>query len=125
MPNPTIGIYEAVGDIVNIRREPRIVEYKVGKNFFTNRVGQINAGTQKRIFSIVTNKDNSTWGRVSESDSAGIAEWICIRNTNRVFMVPVDGQTPEVVIPPVGLEARVAALEVWARSKGFTVSGLS
>ena len=109
MPNLATGIYEAQTD-VNIRREPRIVEYKIGKNFITNRVGGISVGTQRMIYSLVTNKDNSTWGRVSQSDSAGIAEWICIQNMNRVFMLPVDGPG-DVVVPPSGLEARVASLE--------------
>lgn len=117
MPNLTTGIYEAESD-VNIRREPKIVEYKVGKNFITNRVGGINAGTQKMVYSLMTNSKGETWGRVSESDSAGIAQWICIQNSNRVFMKPVDGQ-PQIEVPTWGLESRVAALEAWARSKGF------
>lgn len=101
-----IGIYEAVSD-VNIRREPRIVEYKLGKNFITNRVGNIGVGTQRMVYSLITNKANETWGRVSEADSAGVAEWICIQNTNRVFMRPVESDA----VVPAGLEARVANLE--------------
>ena len=108
MSNLAEGVYEAISD-VNIRREPRIVEYKVGKNFITNRVGGISAGTQRMIHSLVTNSKGETWGRVSESDSAGIAQWICIQNPNRVFMKPVD--QPQVEVPASGLESRVAALE--------------
>lgn len=62
------GIYEAKSQ-VNIRREPRIVEYKIGGVWITNMVGRIDTGTRRTLDSFVTNKDNSTWGRVSEADS--------------------------------------------------------
>ena len=109
MPNLTDGMYEAVSN-VNIRREPRIVEYKLGKNFVTNRIGGIGAGTQRMIYSLLTNKANETWGRISEADSTGIAGWVCIQNINRVFMKPVDEQ-PQVVVLPSGLESPVTSLE--------------
>jgi len=112
------GIYEAKST-VNIRREPRVIEYKIGGVWITNQVGRIDAGTRRFLDSFVTNKDNSTWGRVSEADSAGISEWICIQNTNRVFMQFV-GDEPPVVVVPAGIELRLTALEIWARSKGYT-----
>jgi hypothetical protein len=108
--NLSPGIYEATGN-VNIRREPKIVEVKLGNRFITNRVGGISAGTQRMIYSLTTNKAGETWGRVSEADSAGVAEWICIQNINRVFMKPVDAPSPVIEVPSVGLEARMAALE--------------
>jgi len=116
MSNLTSGIYEAQS-VVNIRREPRIVEYKIGGVWITNQVGRIDAGTRRFLDSFVTNKDNSTWGRVSEADSAGISEWICIQNVNREFMKLVDGG---VVTPPSGsVETRLSNLEAWARTKGY------
>ena len=111
------GIYEAQS-VVNIRREPRIVDIKIGGVWVTNQVGRIDAGTRRFLDSFITNKDNSTWGRVSEADSAGISEWICVQNINRVFMKPVDGGV--VVPPPTGdLENRLFRLEAWARTQGY------
>lgn len=105
------GLYEATST-VNIRREPRIVEGKVDGKFISNRVGQIGLGTQRQIYSVLTNEKNETWGRVSEADSAGIAEWICIKSLNREFMRLI-------FEAPSNLEARLNALEAWARTQGF------
>lgn len=116
MSDLTPGVYESISD-VNIRREPRIAEYKIGGVWVTNQVGRISAGTRRMIDSFVINKDNSIWGRVSDADSAGISEWICIKNINRVFMKPVDGAV--VGQPPADVTTRLEKLESWARSKGF------
>lgn len=116
MPILRPGIYEAQKD-VNIRREPKVVEYKLGNSFITNRVGQINAGTRRTIYSLITNEKGDTWGRVSESDASGVAEWICIQTLNTTFMKPLD-----VVVEPApsgDIEARLAKLEAWAVSKGY------
>jgi hypothetical protein len=107
-------LYEAIAE-VNIRREPKIVEVKVGKNFVTNRVGSINPGTQRIIYSTITDKDNSTWGRVSQADSTGIAEWVCIQNTNRVFMKAIIEQE----FPIRTLTAWANEIDAWARSEGY------
>lgn len=118
MPILKPGIYEAQKD-VNIRREPKVVEYKLGNNFITNRVGQINAGTRRTIYSLVTNEKGDTWGRVSESDASGVAEWICIQTLNTTFMRPLDVFEPSPSVPVFDLEARIAKLEVWAAGKGY------
>jgi hypothetical protein len=100
------GLYECVSDVF-IRREPRIVE---GNKH--NRAGKLTVGTQRQIHSIVTNSDNTTWGRVSEADSAGIAEWVCVQGLNRVYMKPVESHEP-------GIGERLARLEAWARTQGY------
>lgn len=100
------GIYEVISD-VKIRREPRIVEGR-----FTNQVGLLKTGTQRKVYSIMTQKDNSTWGRVSQSDAAGIAEWACIEGLNRVFMRFIKPLEEE------GVD-RLSRLEAWARTMGY------
>jgi len=101
------GLYEAIANVF-IRREPRIVEGNT-----TNRVGKLTTGTQRQVHSIVTNPDNTTWGRISEADSAGIAEWVCIQGLNRSYMKPVTQ-----VIDPDCM-GRLSKLEAWARTKGY------
>lgn len=108
------GMYEAQGT-VNIRREPRIVEYREDGMAKSNIVGKLTIGTCRHVFSVVTDASNASWGRISEADGAGIAEWVCLRNLNREFMKRI-ADIPVVV---TGLEARVAALEAWARTQGF------
>ncbi len=74
------GIYEVISD-VKIRRTPAIIE-----GIHTNQVGLLKVGTRRAIYSILTVKDNTTWGRVSLYDSAGISEWVCIKSLNREYM---------------------------------------
>lgn len=107
-------LYEAISE-VNIRKEPKIVEIKVGKNFVTNRVGSLNTGTQREIFSFFTDSNNDTWGRVSQADATGIAEWVCIQNTNRTFMKPVN-KIPE---PIHSIFEWANEIDAWARSEGY------
>lgn len=88
--------------LVNIRREPRITG--------SNKVGQLSAGHQRVVFETLTDKSNQTWGRISEPDSAGVSNWVCIRGLNREYMRVTE--TP--ATPPasaLGLEARIASLE--------------
>lgn len=106
MHNP--GLYEAIANVF-IRREPRIVEGKTN-----NRVGKLTIGTQREVYSVVTNPDNTTWGRVSEADSAGIAEWVCIQGLNRSYMKPVIS-SPN----PIDWLDRLDRLEEWARTMGY------
>jgi len=103
-------IYEAISK-VNIRREPRVVEYFENSKPVSNKVGQLDVGTQREVYSVVTNPDNTTWGRISEADSAGISEWVCIRGLNRTYMKLADSN--------VGTETRLNNLEQWARTKGY------
>jgi hypothetical protein len=107
-------IYEAISD-VNIRREPRIIEINQTKNnLLTNRVGMLSAGTQREVFSIITDKNNDTWGRISQADGAGKAEWVCIANTNRVFMRKIE--IPE---PVHSIFEWADAIDAWARNQGY------
>jgi hypothetical protein len=100
-PFPT-GEYEVVSTVVRIRREPRILQ--------DNITGKLTIGTRRRVYSVVTDKNNYTWGRISEPDAAGIAEWACIKDLNRIFMKCIEPDSPaEDRI--TALEARVAALE--------------
>lgn len=96
---------------VYIRREPKIVEVKQGKRIITNIVGSLNVGTSVLVFEKVT--DKATWGRVSEPDSAGIANWVCIRTLNRAFL-------KEQSVPVTSAESRLQSLEAWARTKGYS-----
>lgn len=119
--NLAIGMYEAI-DTVNIRKEPRIVESKILGKWINNRVGQLDAGDQRMIYSIVTDSNNYTWGRVSQNDSAGVALWVCINTTNKVFMKPVDDYVTPVVNPPAlstEFISRFLALEAWAKTQGY------
>lgn len=115
------GIYEVISKVA-IRREPRIVEYidPKTKKLVTNQVGLLSVGQKRAVYGILTAKDNTTWGRVSFHDSAGIAEWVCIQGINRGYMkfleplkdapAPVDGIAKlEALI--VALEKRVKSLE--------------
>ena len=105
--------YECISPVA-IRREPRIIEYKLGKNFITNRVGELNLGTQREVFSTLTDKTNVTWGRISAPDATGNAQWVCLSDINRVFM-----QKVERIEPVNSLEQRLTRLEDWAATKGY------
>lgn len=99
------GTYEVVNsEGVFIRREPRIVD----NTKITNRVGKLTFGTQRRVYGFVTDNMNVTWGRVSESDAAGISEWVCIQGLNRTYMKLLEADPS----PVETLEGRVASLEV-------------
>lgn len=102
------GIYEVTSQ-VTIRRQPVITEYTDPKThkYVTNQVGSLNVGTKRAIYSVQVQKDNSVWGRVSEADSAGIAQWVCIENINRIFMKFVE----PLVKPSDGFERLEAELE--------------
>ena len=104
MSDYQLGIYEATTR-VRIRREPRIIP--------TNIVGVLDIGTQRQIFSIVTDENNYTWGRISEADSAGIAQWACIKGLNRTYMKLIEP------VREVDFSARLKRLEEWARTKGY------
>lgn len=101
--HPT-GIYKVISsDGVYVRREARIVE----NNKITNRVGKLSFSTTRRVYETITDKQNYTWGRVSESDAAGIAEWTCLEGLNRTYMECVEPD-PD---PVEALSTRIAALE--------------
>jgi hypothetical protein len=105
------GIYKVINtDGVFIRREPRIADSSKS----TNRVGKLTLGTERRVYDFVTDKLNVTWGRVSESDAAGVAEWVCVHGLNRTYLeiVKADPSHSELLeVRVAALEARVAALE--------------
>lgn len=125
----TPGMYEVVSNVA-IRREPRVIEYRDGDNkLVSNQVGVLTVGTHRKVYSVVTNKDNSTWGRVSEADAAGIAQWVCIQGLNRTYMkqisVELEAKEDTVEVRPQDIllaqhETRIKQLEVWARTKGYT-----
>lgn len=118
------GIYEVISD-VKIRREPRIVEGNT-----TNQVGLIKAGTHRRVFSVLTTKDNTTWGRVSFADAAGISEWVCIQGLNRVYMKLIepdkDGAPADAIVMMKldNLETTLARVEQMVAEIANTVSFL-
>lgn len=99
------GEYEIISYIL-IRREPRILAGNV--------IGALNIGTRRTVYSVLTDTRNYTWGRISEADAAGIAEWICLKGTNRIFAQRLPG-------PQEGksFEQRLSALEAWARTQGY------
>src|SRR5512146_254773 len=108
------GRYIVISEVF-IRREPRIVENAKGGN----RVGKLTVGTERQILEVVTNADNSTWGRVSDPDAAGVSQWVCIQGLNRTYMklVRPDPSNAELSARLDALEARVAALEGRKRAK--------
>lgn len=103
MPN----YYEAKST-VNIRKEPRIVDNILGHN----RVGQLSAGSQREVFSIYTDNNNVTWGRISEPDATGTSLWVCIKNTNRTFMQLVSSTSQDT-------QTWAQEIDKWARDLGF------
>lgn len=104
-------LYRAL-QTVNIRREPRITT--------TNRVGRIDAGTVREVYETIVDRNNWTWGRVSDYDNHGVAQWMCIRNVNTIFMTPVESGPDQAIEARVAaIEARVAAIEAWARGQGM------
>jgi hypothetical protein len=100
----TPGDYEVIST-VTIRREPRILP--------SNAVGGLSVGTRRTVYSVITDKDNATWGRISESDAAGIAQWICLQSLNRKYAQKIDAK------PGTDWESRLASLEAWAETIGF------
>lgn len=110
MSEYTPGIYEVISD-VKIRREPRIAEYMDSGKLVTNQVGLLKTGTMRAVFGIVTQKDNSVWGRVSSYDSAGISEYACIKHLNREYMRFVEPLKPAPESPPSGSGAVMAILQ--------------
>lgn len=95
------GIYESTQE-VNIRKEPKIT--------WTNIVGRLQSGTQRTIHEFVTDDKNQTWGRISEPDSAGISQWVCVQSLNRTYMKPVNIHNAN---------DRLSRLEAWARIQGY------
>ena len=107
------GIYEVISD-VKIRREPHIVEGTT-----TNSVGLLKVGTQRAIYDTIVQSDNSTWGRLSGADSAGIALWVCIQGLNRTylkFIKPFDDQ-PVPTDHESDLDLRVLHIEIFLQDK--------
>ena len=98
---------------VKIRREPKIVEYHEDKKFITNQVGLLDIGTKRTVYETITDAMNVTWGRVSESDAAGISQWVCIKGLNREYMKLVQP------IPEYDFLTRIDKLEAWAKSQGY------
>lgn len=94
------GLYKCVSK-VTIRREPRIIENTKG----TNQVGMLDVGTQRKVYEIVTQSDNSIWGRISQPDAAGISQWVCIQGLNRTYM--------ELVYPDVAGSKNVVKVQVY------------
>jgi len=92
-------VYEVISK-VTIRREPRITP--------TNTRGMLDVGTKRIVYSTVTDGSNATWGRISESDAAGIAQWVCIKGVNRTYMKLIEQEKPE-----------LSNLERWAVTQGY------
>lgn len=104
------GLYKVVTEEVRIRREPRILS--------TNIVGRLKLGTERNVYDVTTDANNMTWGKISESDATGNAQWVCIEGLNRKYMQPVLEDIP---IPhKTSIEYRLEAVEAWARTKGYT-----
>ena len=117
------GEYEVISD-VKIRREPQIVErYENGK-LITNQVGLLKVGTKRIVYSTLTKKDNTTWGRISEHDAAGIAEWVCIQGLNRTYMKLLKASTSEMDttfdMMLMKHDRDLERLKEWARTQGYT-----
>lgn len=121
------GYYEVVSGVkIRKGKEPEIVEYKnqSGK-VITNQVGFLETGTQDiKVYSVLTKKDNTTWGRLSPPDSTGSANWVCIQGLNRTYMKFIrpfedepDVSTDMLVIKH---EREIERLKEWARTKGYT-----
>jgi hypothetical protein len=109
------GMYEVISK-VTIRRTPRIIEYRDATNhLITNAVGSYDIGTRVQVFSVLVDKHNDEWGRVSANDATGQAEWVCMKNTNRTFVKLLE-PTP---IKMENLEERLRNLEIWAQTKGY------
>lgn len=108
------GMYEIINRIT-IRRTPRIIEYTdLTKHTITNVVGSYEVGTRVQVFSVLVDKNNSEWGRVSESNAIGQAEWICMKHQNHtsVKLLETSVQMENVV-------ERLHNLEIWARGQGY------
>ncbi|MDD2921475.1 MAG: hypothetical protein PHQ36_04245 [Anaerolineales bacterium] len=117
------GLYEIISK-VTIRREPRIVEFKHPiLKWVSNSVGTLELGDQREVYSIVTDKTNNTWGRISESDASGKALWICLQGLNRSYAKPVNPEksapAPVVIVEYPTIETRISKLEDWAKTKGY------
>ena len=108
------GMYEVISPVI-IRRVPRIIEYRdATKHLITNAVGSYELGTRVQIFSVLVDKDNAEWGRVSDTNATGQAEWICMKHLNRTFVKLLEAsQTVE------NLRERLHNLEIWAQTKGY------
>lgn len=96
---------------VRIRKGAEIVENSKGNN----RVGLYKTGDIVTVYETLTDTDRRTWGRVSEPDPNGKANWFCIQELNGKYAEPV---LPEPK-PDSDLILRLARLEAWARTQGY------
>ena len=109
------GMYEVISP-VTIRRTPRIIEYlDATKHLITNAVGKYEPGTRVQIFSVIVDKTNAEWGRVSASDATGQAEWVCMKHLNRTYVKLLETHPVQME----NLEERLRNLEIWAQTKGY------
>lgn len=108
------GLYECISEVF-IRREPRVIDNVLGHN----RVGKLTVGTQRQVYDVITNKDNTTWGRISEPDSAGISQWVCIKGLNRTYMKLVEDNNPEIETLMDLIAYKLGKLEAWAHTMGY------
>lgn len=105
------GLYEVIsGNGLIVRKEPKITLW--------NKSGFLSFGARRQVYSVATNDKGETWGRVSESDAAGQALWICMQGLNRTYVKRIEtpsepgkGVIALLVKSVADLERRVKALE--------------
>ena len=101
-----------------IRREPRIVEYKLDNAWITNAVGTEAKGDIVDVLDLVTDKSGMTRGRISLDDPSGKTNWICISTTNTTFAELADSEKPAPAT--LSLQEWIEAVDFWARTHGYT-----
>lgn len=98
------GMYEVIsGGGLIVRKEPKITAW--------NKIGFLSFGSRRQVYSVATNDKGESWGRISESDAAGQALWICLQGLNRTYAKRIETQSGDLAAHVADLERRVTALE--------------
>jgi hypothetical protein len=112
MPEPVL--YKILQP-VQVRREPRIIEYRLGKSYITNIVGMYSMGDIREVIDTQTDTQGRKWGRVSDPDPKGKADWFCIRTLTTIFAEPLVEDAA-----PKPKSYWINAIDAWARLNGYT-----
>lgn len=111
------GLYKVVR-VVDIRKEPRRVQWKVGwgrkATIATNQRGSYPVGREVNVIYVAPlDKTNMIWGQVSAPDGTGTALWIPLWDVNGPYVERVGEKQSD------DTAAELKKLIAWAKTKGY------
>ena len=74
------GEYEVISDTLNVRYEPRIASDN------NNIQGRLVRRDRRPVYEFVTSFGGFLWGRISEIDEYGKAQWVCAKQPNKTYL---------------------------------------